>query len=155
MEPKMTNIRAKLRAMLFTALTLSAATFSTMNVASANGMMMGQGQMNNGGGISGNAVGVGFALGLIATAIIANHATRAESQDINTGERVVSRGPRGIHLVTKTDGKGRVTSRNFVSNKRTFASSTDRRTGITTTSVRNADGSHTVTRTDANGAVLN
>jgi hypothetical protein len=56
--------------------------------------------------------------------------------------------------VTRTDKNGNVLSKETVGKAPASASATDNKTGITTTSVKNPDGTRTVTRTDKDGNIL-
>lgn len=158
----MSNTFSKTRAVLFAALALSAAALSTVNTASANGMRGGHMGGHGGGHMHGhrghgygNAMAAGMAVGIVG-ALIAAQARQpyAESYDPSTGERVRSQGPRGRHVVTRKDGKGKVVERKVVAKSPDWASSTDTKTGVTTTSTANGDGSRTVVQTSADGKIL-
>ena len=155
----MSNKFSKTRVVLFAALTISAAAISTVNTASASemrgghmGRHMGGGHMHGG---YGNAMAAGMAVGLVGALILANaRQPYAESYDPSTGERVRSQGPRGRHVVTRKDGQGKLVDRKIVRNEPTSASSTNTKTGVTTTSTANGDGSRTVVQTSADGTLL-
>jgi hypothetical protein len=162
----MTRNFTKITAALVATLTISAAAASfTTDTASARmggeRMSMGHshGHMGHGhrhGGYGfGRGAAIGFGAAIVGAAIVAAaNQPYAESYNPQTGERVRSEGKPGRHVVTRTDGKG---NKNQVANKPQpdSASSTDPKTGITTTSISNGNGTRTVVTTDSSGKVLN
>jgi hypothetical protein len=95
--------------------------------------------------------GVGGAIALGAVIVAANE-PYAELYDPETGERVRSSGKPRRHVVTRTDRDGnKVTKVNKP--EPDSASSFDPKTGVTTTSTSNGNGTRTVTTDDGKGNV--
>lgn len=158
----MTKKLTKIIALTLATVTISTATISAMTPASANMMNRGMGghgshmHHHRGGHGFGGAAAAGLAIGLVG-ALIAAQAQQnayAESYNPRTGERVRSEGRPGRHVVTRRNGDGKVVERKVVKPSPASASSTDPKTGITTTSISNGDGSRTVVTTSADGKVL-
>ena len=152
---------SKLTTIFCAALIGSTAVLSTANPASANewmrgGHRMGMGghhHMHRGGGFGGG-MAVGMAVGMVG-ALIAAQAREPYVETYNRRTHIRTRvhGRPGRHIVTRSRN-GHVISRRPVKHGPASASSTDRKTGVTTTSVDKGKGVHEVTRTNANGNVI-
>lgn len=160
---------SKLAAVMCATLLATTAIMSSTNSASANewmrgghrmGMeghrmgMEGHRHMHRDGGGFGTRVAVGMAVGLVGALIAAQaRENYIETHNRRTHIRTRVHGRRGHHVVTRSRN-GHVISRHVVKRGPDSASSTDPKTGITTTSVDKGKGVHEVTRTDRNGKVL-
>ena len=160
----MTNKFTKTVAIAIATVSISAVALSTSASARMDGGHMGHmGHMGHGhmghermGHGFGRGAAIGFAAGMIGAVIAANAAQQSwgESYNPETGERVRSQGPRGRHVITRTNREGKVIEKTVSKPGQSFASSTDPSTGVTTTVTSNGDGTRTVTQTSADGAPI-
>ncbi|HVV61714.1 MAG TPA: hypothetical protein VHD14_08145 [Pseudolabrys sp.] len=164
----MTNKFTKTVAVAIATVSISTAVLSSSASARMGGHMghmghmggmerMGHGHMERGhmGGF-GRGAAIGFAAGMLGAIIAANAAPQpwGESYNPETGERIRSEGPRGRHVITRTNREGKVIEKTVNKPGPSFASTTDPKTGVTTTVTLNGDGTRTVTQTAADGSPI-